>query len=73
MTFLLWGFFLIFLKPEKKVIPGLREKAKRLNAELGHITRNEIVAAVIVFSCILTMSLRSFIPRSRPLTRPPSS
>jgi sodium-dependent dicarboxylate transporter 2/3/5 len=62
MTFLLWGFFLLFLKPEKKVIPGLRDKARRLNAELGRITRNEILAAVIVFFCILAMSLQSFVP-----------
>ena len=45
MTFLLWGFFMIFLKPEKKVIPGLREKARMLNAELGPITEKEIIAA----------------------------
>ncbi len=69
MTFLLWGFFLLFLKPEKKVIPGLREKAKRLNAELGRITRNEIMAAVIVFSCILTMSLQSFVPALQALDK----
>jgi sodium-dependent dicarboxylate transporter 2/3/5 len=62
MTFLLWGFFLLFLKPEKKVIPGLRDKARRLNAELGRITRNEILAAVIVFFCILAMSLQSIVP-----------
>ena len=53
MTFLLWGFFMVFLKPEKKVIPGLREKAKQLNSELGSITKKEILAAVIVFGCIL--------------------
>jgi sodium-dependent dicarboxylate transporter 2/3/5 len=35
MTFLLWGFFMIFFKPEKTTIPGLREKAKRLYSELG--------------------------------------
>jgi sodium-dependent dicarboxylate transporter 2/3/5 len=62
MVFLLWGFFMIVLKPEKKSIPGLRERAKKLNAELGTITRKEIMAAVIVFVCILIMSLRSFIP-----------
>lgn len=62
MVFLLWGFFMIFLKPEKKVIPGLRETARKLSEEQGPITRNEIIAAVIVFSCILVMSLRSFIP-----------
>ena len=69
MTFLLWGFFMVFCKPEKKTIPGLREKAKRLNAELGPLTRNEIKAAVIVFSCILVMSLRSFIPALKPLDK----
>jgi solute carrier family 13 (sodium-dependent dicarboxylate transporter), member 2/3/5 len=69
MTFLLWAFFMVFLKPEKKVIPGLREKARQLNAELGTITRKEILAAVIVFGCILVMSLRSFIPALQPINK----
>ena len=69
MTFLLWGFFMIFLKPEKKVIPGLREKARMLNAELGPVTRKEILAAVIVFACILVMALRSFIPALKPVDK----
>ncbi len=69
MTFLLWGFFMIFMKPEKKVIPGLREKAKLLNTELGPITKKEIIAAVIVFGCILIMSLRSFIPALEPINK----
>ena len=69
MTFLLWGFFMIFMKPEKKVIPGLREKARVLNAELGSITRKEILAAAIVFACILTMSLRSFVPMLQPINK----
>jgi sodium-dependent dicarboxylate transporter 2/3/5 len=69
MTFLLWGFFMIFFKPEKRVIPGLREKARVLNAELGGITRKEIIAAAIVFACILTMSLRSFVPMLQPINK----
>ena len=69
MIFLLWGFFMIFLKPEKKVIPGLREKAKQLNAELGGITRKEILATVIVFGAILVMSLQSFIPALQPINK----
>ena len=48
MTFVLWGFFMVFFKPEKATIPGLREKAQQLNAEMGPMTRNEIKAAVIV-------------------------
>jgi sodium-dependent dicarboxylate transporter 2/3/5 len=69
MTLLLWGFFMIFLKPEKKVIPGLREKARQLSDELGPLTRREITAAVIVFGCIVTMSLRSFIPALQPIDK----
>ena len=69
MTLLLWGFFMIFLKPEKKVIPGLREKARQLSAELGSLTRKEITAAVIVFGCIIAMSLRSFIPALQPIDK----
>ncbi len=69
MTFALWGFFMIFLKPEKATIPGLREKARQLNSELGPLTRNEIKAAAIVGACILTMSLRSFIPALQPIDK----
>ncbi|MCD6293548.1 MAG: SLC13/DASS family transporter [Deltaproteobacteria bacterium] len=69
MTFLFWGFFMVFMKPEKKVIPGLREKAKQLNSELGSITKKEILAMVIVFSCILVMSLRSFVPILQPINK----
>ncbi len=69
MTFLLWGYFMIVFKPEKKVIPGLREKARQLNKELGPLTRDEIIAAVIVFGSILVMSLRSFIPALKPIDK----
>ncbi len=57
MTFLLWGYFMIVLKPEKKTIPGLREKAVRLNEELGPITPQEIKAALIVGGAILILGI----------------
>ena len=69
MVFVLWGFFMIFFKPEKKTIPGLKEKAKRLSSEMGSLTKNEILAAVIIFSCIAVMSLRSFIPMLKPVDK----
>lgn len=69
MVFLLWGFFMIFFKPEKKVIPGLREKAIKLNAELGPITRKEITAALIVFGAIAVMGMRQFIPELKPIDK----
>ena len=58
-------YFMIVLKPEKKTIPGLRERAKRLNAELGGITAKEIVAVGIVGTAILVLAvsaiLKSFV------------
>jgi solute carrier family 13 (sodium-dependent dicarboxylate transporter), member 2/3/5 len=69
MTFLLWGFFMVFFKPEKATIPGLREKAGKLNAELGSMTRNEIKAAVIVGTCILVMAAKQFLPMLAPIDK----
>jgi len=69
MVFVLWGFFMVFFKPEKKSIPGLKEKAKRLSAEMGSITQREIIAGSIIFVCILVMSLRSFVPFLAPVDK----
>ena len=69
MVFLLWVFFMIFFKPEKKAIPGLRERAVHLNENLGPVSRKEIIAMVIVFACILAMSLSSFFPALKILNK----
>lgn len=69
MTFIIWGLIMFFFKPEKKVIPGLRERAKSLSVQLGPISGREILAAVIVFGCIAIMSLRSFIPALEPFDK----
>jgi sodium-dependent dicarboxylate transporter 2/3/5 len=62
MTFLLWIYFMFYFKPEKKRIPGLRERAKKLYESLGPITTREILTLVIVASVIILLGLRSFIP-----------
>mgnify|MGYP001121473145 CR=1 FL=1 len=69
MIIILWAFFMIFFRPEKRTIPGLRERAKALNARLGRITFTEILTLVIVFSAIAVLSLRSFIPVLEPLNK----
>ncbi len=69
MTFVLWGFFMVFFKPEKKSIPGLREKARQLAGELGPLTRNEIKAALIVGACILVMAAKQFLPALAPIDK----
>jgi len=62
MVILLWGLIIIFFRPERKTIPGLRDRVIALNARLGPMTRNEILTLIIVFLTIAAMSCRSFIP-----------
>ncbi len=62
MVILLWIFFMVFLKPERKTIPGLRKRAQSLNKHLGPITRTEILTLIIVGITILMISFRKFIP-----------
>jgi sodium-dependent dicarboxylate transporter 2/3/5 len=69
MVFVLWGFFMVFLKPEKAVIPGLREKAKQLSDEMGPFTRHEIIATCIILGVILFLSMQSFIPALKPFNK----
>lgn len=69
MVFLLWGFFMVFCKPEKKTIPGLRERARNHYKELGGITRMEVLAASIVGAMIIAMSLKSFLPALQPIDK----
>lgn len=62
MVFLLWGFFMIFCKPERKNIDGLKEKSKRMYKELGGWNRNEKLTALIVFTTVLVIALKNFVP-----------
>jgi len=69
MVFLLWGFFMLFLRPEKKVIPGLKERVIRLKEELGPITKNEILAAGIVVVMILFLIGNALVPALKPINK----
>jgi solute carrier family 13 (sodium-dependent dicarboxylate transporter), member 2/3/5 len=62
MTLLLWGFFMVWYKPEKATIPGLRERSKTLYKELGPLRRNELLALVIVGSVIAILGARALMP-----------
>jgi sodium-dependent dicarboxylate transporter 2/3/5 len=62
MVFVLWGFIMWYYKPERARVPGLRERARELNAQLGPITAQEILAVVLVLSVVTILSLRAFVP-----------
>jgi sodium-dependent dicarboxylate transporter 2/3/5 len=69
MVFIIWGFIMIVFRPEKKVIPGLKEKAKYLNSQLGPISKRELLSLFIVGGCIITLSMVSFIPFLQPINK----
>jgi sodium-dependent dicarboxylate transporter 2/3/5 len=71
MTFVLWGFFMVVLKPEKRTIPGLKEKAKRLYKELGGITKKELIASTIVGLVIVALGAFAIMKASIPGFVPP--
>jgi sodium-dependent dicarboxylate transporter 2/3/5 len=62
MVFAIWGMMMVFCKPEKAVIPGLKERAKRMYSELGGWKRNEIMTLVIVLSVIVIIALKNWVP-----------
>jgi sodium-dependent dicarboxylate transporter 2/3/5 len=69
MTFLLWGFCMVVFPPERKTIPGLRERARHLHSRLGPPSVNEILAVVIVLATVGVMMARSFVPALEPLNK----
>jgi solute carrier family 13 (sodium-dependent dicarboxylate transporter), member 2/3/5 len=62
MVFLLWGMMLIFCKPEKAVIAGLKGKAIRMYTELGGWSRKEILTLAITLGVIVLIGLKNFVP-----------
>jgi sodium-dependent dicarboxylate transporter 2/3/5 len=69
MVLLIWGAMMIFFKPEKARIPGLKDKVQMLSDKLGRFSKNEILTIIIVFVAILVLSLISFVPALKSLNK----
>jgi solute carrier family 13 (sodium-dependent dicarboxylate transporter), member 2/3/5 len=69
MVFSLWGLMLVVCKPEKAVIPGLKEKAHRMYAELGGWNRKEILTLVFTLSIIIIIALKNWVPALKSLDK----
>jgi len=69
MVFLIWLYLIIFLKPEKSVIPGLKDRVTKLSKELGPMTRDEKFVIITVLGAIAVMSAQAFVPALKPLDR----
>ena len=53
---------MLVCKPEKDRIEGLKDRATTMYRELGKWTRDEILVLVLVFSVILIIALKNFVP-----------
>jgi sodium-dependent dicarboxylate transporter 2/3/5 len=69
MVVILWIYLSIRFAPEKKQIPGLRERAKALHKSLGPMNYTEILTLLIVVVTITLMCLRSFYPELRQIDK----
>ncbi len=69
MVFLIWIYLMIFMKPEKSVIPGLKERVTKLAKELGPMTRDEKFVIITVLGAIIVMSGQAFVPALKSLDR----
>lgn len=69
MVFIIWGYLMVFLKPEKNIISGLKEKVRRLSRELGPMTRDEKFVILCVIGVVIVMSSQSFVPALKSLDR----
>ncbi|MEW6743564.1 MAG: SLC13 family permease [Planctomycetota bacterium] len=64
MVFLMWVGLMIVFKPERARIEGLREKSRALYAQLGPMSRQEILAILIVAAAIGILCLKAVMPSS---------
>ena len=62
MVFIIWAFIMVVCKPEKSVIPGLKEKAKRMYTELGGWRSKEIMTLTITLAVIIVIALKNWVP-----------
>ncbi len=53
MVIIIWLYLITFMKPEKKTIPGLKEKVQRLSEALGPMTRSEKLVLTIVLGVVV--------------------
>jgi len=67
MTLLLWVYMSIYYRPERKSIPGLRDRAREEYDKLGAMTKKEIGVLVIVGTAIVILAARQFVPIFAPL------
>jgi len=62
MVFIIWGLIMVLCKPEKAIIPGLKERAKKMYMDLGGWGRKEILTLTITLAVIVLIALKNWVP-----------
>ncbi len=62
MVGLIWCLMMFFCKPERAVIPGLKERAKKMYIELGAWSKNEKMTLMIVLGVIVIIAAKNWVP-----------
>lgn len=62
MVFIIWGYLMIFVRPEKPRIEGLRETVRELSSDLGPMTKDEKFVILCLVLVVAGMGLQSFVP-----------
>ena len=68
-VFLIWAMLLLFYKPEKTKIVGIREKARAEYAKMGPISKQEIFVGLVVFCALAMLVLQAIIPALKSMDR----
>lgn len=61
MVIIIWGYLMVFLKPEKSRIQGLKETVRDLSSDLGPMSRDEKFVILCLVLVVLGMGLQSFV------------
>jgi sodium-dependent dicarboxylate transporter 2/3/5 len=69
IVLMLWVFCMVVFPPERRTIPGLRERVRHLHSRLGPISRNEVLAILIVLATVGVMVSRPFVAFLQPLDK----
>lgn len=62
VVLLLWAVLLLWYRPERAEIPGLRARSRDLFARLGPVSRDEIVALLVGLVAIVVINLHDLTP-----------
>jgi len=62
MVFIIWAYLMVFSRPEKGRIEGLRDTVRELSSDLGPMSRDEKFVILCLVLVVIGMALQSFVP-----------